>query len=81
MIRCWITWARWPSAISRTTPAPPTSTFSSDAREYVSRIEKKIVLVDGRELAALMVDFGIGVAPVATYEVKRVDTDYFSEEG
>jgi len=58
-----------------------TSTFSSDAREYVSRIEKKIVLVDGRELAALMVDFGIGVAPVVTYEVKRVDTDYFSEEG
>ena len=58
-----------------------TSTFSSEAREYVSRIEKKIVLVDGRRLAALMIDFGIGVAPVVTYELKRVDTDYFSEEG
>jgi restriction system protein len=58
-----------------------TSTFSSDAREYVSRIEKKIVLVDGQQLASLMAEFGIGVAPVSTYEVKRVDGDYFSEEG
>jgi restriction system protein len=57
-----------------------TSTFSNEAREYVSRIEKKIVLVDGRQLASLMVDFGIGVAPVNTYEVKRVDSDYFFEE-
>ncbi len=57
------------------------SPCSSEVREYVSRIEKKIVLVDGQRLAALMVDFGIGVAPVVTYELKRVDTDYFSEEG
>lgn len=58
-----------------------TSAFSADAREYVSRIEKKIVLVDGQQLASLMADFGIGVTPVSTYEVKRVDGDYFSEEG
>lgn len=57
-----------------------TSTFSSDAREYVSRIEKKIGLVDGQQLAVLMTDFGIGVTPVSTYEVKRVDGDYFSDE-
>ncbi len=57
-----------------------TSAFSNEAREYVSRIEKKIVLVDGHLLASLMVDFGIGVTPVNTYEVKRVDGDYFSEE-
>ncbi|HEY0712206.1 MAG TPA: restriction endonuclease [Polyangia bacterium] len=57
-----------------------TSTFSAEAREYVSRIEKKIVLVDGVELANLMIDFDIGVNRVSTYEVKRVDTDYFSEE-
>jgi restriction system protein len=56
------------------------STFSSEARQYVSRIEKKIVLIDGAQLASLMFDFGIGVNPVNTYEVKRVDTDYFSEE-
>jgi restriction system protein len=57
-----------------------TSTFSPEAREYVSRIEKKIVLVDGQRLASLMTDFGIGVSSVNTYEVKRVDGDYFSED-
>jgi restriction system protein len=57
-----------------------TSGFSNEAREYVRRIEKKIVLIDGRQLAALMVDFGIGVNAVSTCEIKRVDTDYFAEE-
>jgi restriction system protein len=56
------------------------SSFSTEARQYVSRIEKKIVLIDGVQLASLMFDFGIGVNAVTTYEVKRVDTDYFSEE-
>lgn len=57
-----------------------TSNFSNEARDYVKRIEKKVVLIDGRQLAALMVDFGIGVNAVNAYEIKRVDTDYFSEE-
>jgi restriction system protein len=56
------------------------STFSKEARQYVSRIEKKIVLIDGAQLAALMFDFGIGVNAVSAYEVKRVDSDFFSEE-
>jgi restriction system protein len=57
-----------------------TSTFTAEAREYVKRIEKKIVLIDGTQLAAYMVDFGIGVNPVTSYEIKRVDSDYFTEE-
>jgi restriction system protein len=57
-----------------------TSAFSSEAREYVSRIEKKIVLIDGAQLAGLMIDFGIGVNTINVYEVKKVDSDYFSEE-
>lgn len=57
-----------------------TSQFSPDARDYVSRIEKKIVLIDGEELAKLMMDYGIGVATDAVYEIKRLDTDYFEEE-
>ncbi len=57
-----------------------TSSFSNEACDYVRKIEKKIVLIDGRQLAALMVDFGIGVNTVNAYEVKRVDTDYFAEE-
>jgi restriction system protein len=57
-----------------------TSAFSSKAREYVSRIGSKIVLIDGHTLAQLMMDFDIGVTSVATYELKRVDSDYFTVE-
>ncbi|MBI4322615.1 MAG: restriction endonuclease [Chloroflexi bacterium] len=57
-----------------------TSQFSQDAKDYVSRIEKKIVLIDGEELAQLMIDHGIGVTEVSTYTVKRIDLDYFGEE-
>jgi restriction system protein len=57
-----------------------TSGFSSEARDYVKKIEKKIVLIDGRQLTGLMVDFGIGVNTISTYEIARVDGDYFTEE-
>jgi restriction system protein len=57
-----------------------TSTFSREAREYVGQIESKIILIDGATLAALMVDHDIGVNTVDTYAVKRVDSEYFSEE-
>ena len=57
-----------------------TSSFTGEAREYVKKIEKKIVLIDGRQLAGLMVDFGIGVNTVNSYEIARVDGDYFTEE-
>lgn len=57
-----------------------TSTFSKEARDYVERIDSKIVLIDGEQLAQYMIDFGIGVAEVATYTIKRIDTDYFDEQ-
>lgn len=44
------------------------------------RNETKIVLIDGVQLAQLMIDFNIGVAPVNTYELKRIDNDYFGDE-
>lgn len=56
-----------------------TSSFSSDAKEYVSRIEKKIILIDGAELARLCVDFGIGVSNHTTYILKKIDQDFFDE--
>lgn len=56
-----------------------TSSFSSEAREYVSKIDNKIVLIDGAQLADLMIDYNLGVSPTAIYEVKKVDTDYFTE--
>jgi restriction system protein len=57
-----------------------TSAFSRDAEDYVGRIESKIVLIDGVTLAQLMVDSGVGVSLVGSYELKRVDSDYFSED-
>lgn len=57
-----------------------TSQFSQDAQIYVNTISQKIVLIDGEQLTQLMIDYGIGVTEVATYVVKRVDSDYFSEE-
>ncbi|HRQ37566.1 MAG TPA: restriction endonuclease [Chloroflexota bacterium] len=57
-----------------------TSTFSESAKDYVSRIDSKIVLIDGNTLAQLMIDYNIGVAMFASYEMKRIDSDYFSEE-
>lgn len=57
-----------------------TSAFSKEAQEYVARVERKIVLVDGRQLAQLMIDHDIGVATARAYVVKKLDQDYFEEE-
>lgn len=57
-----------------------TSSFSADARAYVERIDKRIVLIDGKQLATLMYEHGVGVTATAVYAVKRVDSDYFGED-
>ncbi len=54
-----------------------TSEFSREAEDYVSRIGKKIILIDGQTMARLMIDFGVGVTSVSTYEIKKLDSDYF----
>jgi len=56
-----------------------TSQFTKDALDYVNRIEKRIVLIDGNDLARYMIDFGVGVTPGETYHVKKLDRDYFEE--
>lgn len=54
-----------------------TSSFSTAARELARR--RRIVLLDGLELAEHMVDVGVGVTTLQTYELKRIDEDYFPE--
>lgn len=56
-----------------------TSSFSVEALSYVSMIDSKIILIDGIRLAKLMFDHGIGVSSASTYEVKRIDSDYFTD--
>jgi restriction system protein len=57
-----------------------TSSFSQEALEYVKRIEKRIVLIDGRSLTELMIDHNVGVAASRTHIMKRIDLDYFEGE-
>lgn len=57
-----------------------TSTFTRDALEYTPRNETKIVLIDGQQLAQYMIDYNLGVTSLNSYEVKRMDSDYFGEE-
>lgn len=57
-----------------------TSDFSTAAVDYVKNIETKIILIDGERLAELMIDHNVGVSPLASYEIKKIDTDYFIEE-
>lgn len=57
-----------------------TSNFSAGAYDYVKTIDPKVILIDGRGLAGYMIDFTIGASTNATYEVKRIDTDYFVED-
>lgn len=57
-----------------------TSDFTKEAVEYVRNIDNKVVLINGALLADLMIDHNIGVSLAATYEIKKIDSDYFLEE-
>ena len=57
-----------------------TSSFTKDAIDFAAAIESKLILLDGEELAGHMIDHGIGVTHVASYQVKRIDSDYFAQE-
>jgi restriction system protein len=57
-----------------------TSGFSREAIEYAANIQTTMVLIDGHQLAELMIDYGVGVSDVETIKLKRLDEDYFSEE-
>ena len=57
-----------------------TSKFSQGAKDYVSIIDSKVVLIDGERLAQLMIDYDIGVSKIKSYDLKKIDTDYFTEE-
>jgi restriction system protein len=54
-----------------------TGSFSTEAAAYVQKIDPKVVLIDGQQLAEYMIDFGVGVSEERTYQLVRVDSDYF----
>lgn len=56
-----------------------TSAFNENAREYAGGLHQKVILIDGRRLAELMIEHNIGVAPEHPYIIKKIDSDYFDE--
>lgn len=58
-----------------------TAQFTKEAIAFAAKqLHSKIVLVDGKQLAKLMIEYDLGVSTVATYKVKRIDSDFFSED-
>lgn len=57
-----------------------TSSFSKEATTYASQMDTKIVLIDGEQLAQYMIDYNVGVSVQNTYEIKKIDFDFFEEE-
>lgn len=57
-----------------------TSNFTNEAREYVTDIDAKIILLDGRQLTELMIENDLGVSTQDIYTIKRIDSDYFEED-
>jgi restriction system protein len=57
-----------------------TSRYSEEARDYAAVSQYKIVLIDGQRLAELMIEHDLGVSVAATYQLKRIDSDFFSDE-
>ena len=57
-----------------------TSTFTREAQDFAARIESRVILVDGPTLASLMIDHNVGVSAVRSFDLKRIDSDFFSEE-
>jgi restriction system protein len=56
-----------------------TSSYSQEAKDYAARIDTKVVLIDGKQLAGLMIDHDVGVSAAAAFTVKKVDLDYFED--
>jgi restriction system protein len=57
-----------------------TSDYNRNAIEYADMVSQKIILIDGKRLADLMIEYQIGVSPVRNITIKRLDTDYFEDE-
>jgi restriction system protein len=57
-----------------------TSTFSSQATEFVRHLTQRIILIDGKRLADLMIEHNVGVRLNRTVEFKRLDEDFFTED-
>ncbi len=56
-----------------------TSDFSREAHEYLKRVQHRVVLINGQQLARLMIQHGVGVRVRQTYRIQSLDEDYFAD--
>ena len=56
-----------------------TSSFAKTAIEYVKSIDPKVILIDGETLTNLMIEYNVGVTGIETYQIKKIDLDYFEK--
>lgn len=56
-----------------------TSSFAKTAIDYVKSIDPKVILIDGETLTNLMIEYNVGVTPIETYQIKKLDLDYFEQ--
>ena len=57
-----------------------TTRYTNEAIAYAKQMDVKIILIDGEDLAQYMIDNNLGVSIQSTYEIKKIDSDYFEEE-
>ena len=57
-----------------------TSRFTDEAQQYADTVQSRVILIDGRRLADLMIEYGVGVTLRQKFEIKSVDIDYFEPE-
>ena len=55
------------------------SSQHQEARQFQPKGDIKVVLIDGQELANYMIEYNVGVSLKQSYQIKRLDTDYFEE--
>jgi restriction system protein len=55
-----------------------TSSFPDTAYEFVSSIDRKIILIDGNRMTELMLKYNLGVSIKNVVEIKEIDNDYFT---
>ena len=58
-----------------------TSTYSTQAREFVKHLSQRVILIDGQTLADLMIEHNVGVRTSRAIQFKRIDEDFFTEDG
>jgi len=57
-----------------------TSYFTKDAEEYAKGLSTKLILIDGKKLTDLMIEYNVGVSIIDTIQIKKIDSDYFNIE-